>query len=97
LQEGVRIKLSLLPHDTCDVSGCYARAELPESLLERIRTATALSYGGDDVTGRSLYVPLACCRFAEAFAGEPVSASSHDETQRRVVEVLVRKFHEFIQ
>jgi invasion protein IalB len=96
-QDGSRIKLSYLGRDACDHSGCYAKAELSESLLEHIKTAKALSFGNEYVTGRSLSVALACCGFAEAFAGAPVPACAHDEMQRGIVEVLVRRFHEFIQ
>jgi invasion protein IalB len=85
-RDGSRIKLSNLEHDTCDHSWCYARAEVSDDLLERIKAAAALSFG-----------PLPCCGFAEAFAGQPVHPSVHDEMQRKIIEFLVRRFHDFIQ
>jgi invasion protein IalB len=97
-QDGSRIKLSYLrPGNTCDASGCYARAELSASPVDRISTAEALSFGNEDVTGRSLSVALACCGFAKAFAGTPVHANAYDKTQRGIVKTLLRKFLDFIQ
>jgi hypothetical protein len=50
MHEPMRIKLTFLPDGTCRASGCYARAELSERLLERIKAADALSYG-IEITG----------------------------------------------
>jgi invasion protein IalB len=93
------IKLSYVhSREACDAGGCYARAELSQSQLEEIKAAKVVTLSfGYDLRGGSISTPLVCCSFAEAFAGPPVSASAHDEKQRMVIEVLVRKFHDLVQ
>jgi hypothetical protein len=96
---GTHIKLSYLQYpETCDASGCYARAELSQNQLQQMKTAKAMTMSfGNGLHGGSIITPRACCRFAEAFAGAPVPDGAHDHAQREIVEVLVHKFHDFIQ
>lgn len=91
-QDGIRIKLTFLPGDTCGVLGCYARAELSESLLERIKAAEAVSFG----MGPTISIPLAWRGFPKAFAGAP-TASAQDERQRFIRMYLPPALSRFFQ
>jgi invasion protein IalB len=95
-EDGSRIKLSY-PPAACDQPGCFGTAELSQDLLERIEAAKALAFGNEVCCTYSYSVPLQCCGFTEAFGGTPVDSNAQDEMQRRVIDVLVRKFHDFIQ
>ena len=90
-----QIQLSYFEHTTCDQSGCYARAEIPAPLLDRMKNAKAISFGAVDVTGRDRAVPLPCCAFAAAFDGTAVPAEAKDDMQRQIQEALFRRFADF--
>jgi Invasion associated locus B (IalB) protein len=96
-QDGTRIKLTFLPDGTCRASGCYARAELSESLLERIEAADAVSFGIEiPVMGRTISTPLAWRGFPEEFTGAPAT-SAQDERQRWIRTYLPPALSDFIQ
>jgi invasion protein IalB len=98
LQDGTRIKFTSLPGSPCGALGCFARADLSESLLSRIKAAQTLSFGIEDViSGRPVSTPLACCGFAEAVAGAPVDANAYDATQLWITKYLRQTLPVFIQ
>jgi hypothetical protein len=95
--DGAPINLLTLGPYACDASGCYARAELSSNLLEQIKAAKALTFEEHTILGGAVPYPLACCGFAEAFAGQSVHPSAYDEMRRRIIGVLVTRFHDFMQ
>jgi hypothetical protein len=96
-QDATGIKLTFLPDGTCRASGCYARAELSESLLERIEAADAVSFGIEiPVMGRMISTPLAWRGFPEEFTGAP-AASAQDERQRWIRTYLPPALSDFLQ
>jgi invasion protein IalB len=102
--DGTRIKLGFVPPSpfahgsriACGHVGCYLRAELSESLLERLKAAKALSFGRDDIGGRPPSIRLPCC-FAEAVDGPPVYVGAQDETQRRMTLYLPQELLVLLQ
>jgi invasion protein IalB len=97
-QDGTRIKLAYLSRNACDKTGCYARAELSEDLLERIKVAKALSFGTEDVRGHLHSIPLDWYGFTEVFRAAPAINDSHIVDRRLTAKVaLRRKFLDFIQ
>ena len=96
-QDGTRIKLTFLPDGTCRASGCYARAELSESGLERIKAADAVSFGIEiPVMGRKISTPLAWRGLPEEITGAPAT-SAQDERQRWIRTYLPPALSDFLQ
>ena len=88
-----RIKVEHLAGGTCDRSGCYLRAEMTQELLDRMKTAKAISLRAPDSTVSP--APLPCCGFGAVLDGAPVPAEAQDETQRKIQEVIRRRFADF--
>jgi hypothetical protein len=97
MHEPTRIKLTFLPDGTCRASGCYARAELSESLVARIKAADALSFGTEiPVMVRTISTPLAWRGFPEEFTGAQAT-SAQDERQRWIRTYLPPALSDYLQ
>ncbi len=96
LDGNMRIKLAYLILDTCDQSGCYAKAEMSQALVDRMKAAKEISFGNDP-WGQELLIPLSCCSFAEAFDGAPLPMEAQNERQGRMKEFLQRRLMDFIR
>jgi hypothetical protein len=60
-----------LIHATCELYGCFAKAESDASIIEQIKRAKRLLLGFRSTKGENLTVPLEPGGFSEAFVGAP--------------------------
>ncbi len=87
------IKLAYLPPPACD-PGCYARADMPEPLLDRLKSATYISFRRMLVAESGNLVP--CCGFSAALNSTPVALGELDDRQHRIQESLRQRFADFM-
>ncbi|MGO9485012.1 MAG: hypothetical protein ACLPX9_10575 [Rhodomicrobium sp.] len=83
-----------LPHSPCDLMGCYAKTPMTPALLDRTKSAKAISFAA---WGQEPSFPLPCCGFKAAFDNAPVPAEAQDETQRIIQEFIRQRFAAFMQ
>jgi invasion protein IalB len=88
------IKLAYLQPRACD-PGCYAQADMPDQLLDQLKSANFISYRLIEERERRNTMP--CCGFSAALNGAPVASEAQDETQREIQEVLRQHFADLMQ
>jgi invasion protein IalB len=88
------IKLAYLPPQACD-PGCYARADISEQLLDRLMSATYMSFRVPEGMERQHFL-VPCCGFGGALNGPPMAPADQDEKQRKIQESLRRHFAGFM-
>jgi invasion protein IalB len=88
------IKLAYLAPQACDV-GCYARADMSEQLLDRLVSATHISFRRSEGMEKQHFL-VPCCGFGGALNGAPVAPADQDEKQRKIQESLRQHFADFM-
>jgi hypothetical protein len=72
------------PEPACDTAGCFARAEIPQAFLERIKMAKSISLGAQSVWRHYGSIPLPCCSFGAALDSAPVPIEAQSGMQRKM-------------
>jgi invasion protein IalB len=96
LDDGTQIKLAYLAHGACDIRGCYGRAEISETLLERMKSVEGISFGSPFVPGRETSIALPGRGFRTALDGAALPEQAQDEPQRSIREIVRQRFPDFI-